>query len=118
MAHLAVQWFARLTLCATIAHCALACGADSDHGPPIGAPTGPIGPIINEGGSTNGSGGAGQSGGNANAGPNVGTSGSPDVVGIGGSAPFGNGSAGRDPFTDNPFGIGGTPSASAGLGPF
>lgn len=109
-----------MALCATLAHCALACGADSDHGPPIGSPTGPVGPITNEGGSSNGTGGAGT---NANAG----TGANPAIDGTSGGALNGPGSAGAsslgiagangpggDAFGSGGFATGSDPFARAG----
>jgi len=114
MRHFAVQRCARLTLYATLAHCLLACGADDEHGPPIGAPTGPV---VNEGGSSNA--GANAGGGTPGAGAPaiggpVGASGAFGTAGAAASNPFGtagDGSAGRDS-----FGIGGSGSGSDRFG--
>jgi hypothetical protein len=126
MRHFAFRRFAHLTLYATLACCASACGADSDHGPPIGSPTGPIGPIVNEGGAFSGGGSAGQPGVNANAGqPGFGPSGGAfNQPGSSGANSFGiggTGSAGRDSFGvagfgpgSDPFGVGGSLNASGG----
>jgi hypothetical protein len=118
MRHFAVQRFARLTLYATLTHCALACSADDDRSPPIGAPTGPIEPVITGGGAFSG-GSGGQPGANPIAGAaNNGTNGGAfNLPGAAGASPFGNG--GRDPFGiagsgTAPFGIAGTANASAG----
>ena len=133
MRHFSVQRFARLTLYAALAQCALACGADSDHGPTIGAPTVPIGPVIDEsGGASSQAGGSSQSGNPGQPDPIPGTGGAAadataGAFGSGGRDSLGtagNGSAGRDPFgiagssSSDPFGIAGGPSASAGLGSF
>lgn len=126
MRHFVLQRFVRLALYATLARCALACGADTDHGPPIGSPTGPIGPVVSEAGS---SASAGQAGNNTG-GASIGTS--PDFGGAfnsatGGSAfgAGGSGSAGRDQFgvggsgpSTDPFGAGGSVTASFGGSPF
>ncbi|HKO49565.1 MAG TPA: hypothetical protein VJV79_17670 [Polyangiaceae bacterium] len=112
MTHFALQRFVHLCLSVTLAACALGCGADRDHAPPIGSPPGAPGPIIVEDGGPRGSGGAGAS-------TNTNTGGS--VIANGGAfntAPFGtsgngNGSAGRDSIGaggtsfGGPFGIGG-----------
>ncbi|HYQ01990.1 MAG TPA: hypothetical protein VER96_25125 [Polyangiaceae bacterium] len=111
MRHLTRQRCAQLALYATLARCALACGADTDRGPPIGSPPGPDGPVIHEAGST------GVAGGQTSSNPNTGGStavelGGASSVDTGGSA-FGAGgspSAGRDP-----FGVGGS---STGPSPF
>ncbi len=117
MRHFAIQRLARLTLYATLARCALACGADSDHGPPIGAPTGPV--IVDEGGNSNGNGpGNGGQPGNPNGGAAAnGASGTFNTAANGGTGQFevgGNGNGGG-----NPFGVGGSstgdPFGSAGL---
>ena len=123
MRHFVLQRCVRLALYATLAHCALACGADTDHGPPIGSPTGPIGPVVSEAGSPASAGQAGTNTGGAS----VGTT--SDLGGVfntatGGSSVFGtggNGTGGRDPFavggsgpSNNPFGAGGTVTASFG----
>jgi len=109
MRHFAIQSVARLMLYASFARCAWACGADGDHGPP----TGPIGPIIIEGGAS--SGGAATGG----AAPN----------GMSGDSAFnvagarfgagGDGSAGRELFGTGGSGTGqfsraGTPNAFGG----
>lgn len=128
MRHIALQG-ARLVLYATLAHCALACGADTDHGPPIGSPPGPTGPVVNDGGRFDGGGqgGANQNTGGGNPGVTPGITGGTlgaagnDSIGIGGS-----GVAGGDPFGvggaatggSNPFGIAGTPSAFSGTSSF
>jgi len=125
MGHSAVKRFTLLTLFAVLAHCALACGAGSDHGPVIGSPTGPTGPIVNEGGTFGGAGGPGQPGSNPIAGATaLGTSGASNT-GAGGDlfVTAGNGSAGREPFGtsgsgSDPFGIAGSPTASGGIGQF
>ncbi|HET7541504.1 MAG TPA: hypothetical protein VFK05_16625 [Polyangiaceae bacterium] len=126
MPHFVFQRFVRLTLYATLARCALACGADSDHGPPIGSPTGPAGPVITEGGSAN-------PGGQGGANPTLGGSATSLVGGgfdtaTGGSNSFGAAgvaSAGRDPFGiggavsgSDPFGSGGTASPFSGMSSF
>src|SRR5690349_4252448 len=85
MRHFAVQRFARLTLYATLAHCVLACSADDDRSPPIGAPTGPIEPPVNQGGAFSG-GSGGQLGaipgaGATNNGPNGGAFNLPGAAG-------------------------------------
>jgi len=117
MRHFGFQRLARFSLCTLLAHCALACGADTDHGPPIGSPTGPGGPVVVEGG---GFGGLGQGGSSANTGGNAtGTIAGASNTEVGGADSFGiggDGSAGRDPFgiagaSTDPFGIGGNPSA-------
>jgi hypothetical protein len=126
MRHFALQRLVRLTLYAALAHCTLACGADSDHRPPIGTPTGPVGPIVTEGGSSSVGGQAGTSpsvGGGA-----IGVTGGGFDVAAGGANPFGvggTGSAGRDPFGvggaftgSDPFGIGGIPSGISGTSSF
>jgi len=139
MRHFALQRLTRLTLYATLAHGALACGADTDRGPPIGSPRGPGGPIVSEGGATNLGGQAGAnssfggsapgvSGGafNASAGAFDATAGAFNASAGGGNAFAAGGalgSAGRDPFgvgggRGDPFGIAGTPSASAGASSF
>ena len=113
------QQFAQLALFATLARCALACGADTDHAPPIGSPTGPTEPIIEQGGrSSGGSGGqaeAALAGGAA-------TIGNPAATpGAGGDNSFaGNGSGGNtfgvggSATASDPFGIGGTSSGFSG----
>jgi hypothetical protein len=121
MRHFAVQRFVRLTLYATLAHCALACSADDDRSPPIGAPTGPTEPVITGGGAFNG-GSGGQPGANPNDGAaNTGTNGGVfNLPGAAGASSFGaTGGTGRDPFGiagsgTAPFGIAGAASASAG----
>jgi len=125
MPHFASQRFVRLTLYATLARCALACGADSDHGPPIGSPRGPLEPVITEAGSANPDGQAGtktSAGGSATSlsagGFNAQTGGSNSFATAGtgaGRGPFGIGGAfsGSDPFAS-----GGTPSAFSGTSSF
>jgi hypothetical protein len=129
MTHFVLQRCARLALYATLARCALACGADTDHGPPIGSPTGPVGPVVNEAGSTASNGQAGnQNAGGASPGTTPELGGAFDSA-AGGATVFGfggNGSAGRDPFgiggsgpDNNPFGSGGSVSSfSSGGSPF
>jgi hypothetical protein len=114
------QQLAHLALFATLARCALACGADSDHPPPIGSPTVPTVPIVEGGGSSAG-GSTGQPGTSLagaaatidSGGSSFGSGGSP--FGSGGGSPLGNGSAGGSPFgtggsatASDPFGIGGS----------
>ena len=129
MTHFSVQRFARLVLYATLSNFALACGADSDHGPPIGSPTGPTGPVVGEAGNFNGAGTGGQFGNPSAGAPAVDPSGGSFNTGTAGGAAFGTGGSGNDPFGiggsetgSDPFGIGGgapgTPGASGGLGPF
>ncbi len=122
MRHFAVRRFARLALYATLARCALACSADSDHGPPIGAPEGPIGPIVAEGGTFSGAGNGGQAAANTNSGAAAnGTAGGAfGTVDTAGAGPFGNGGngnafgSGGTGTGSDPFGVAGTPSASSG----
>ena len=102
------QQFAHLALFATLARCTLACGADTDHAPPIGSPT-PTGPIVEQGGgSPSGGGSTGRPGDGLGGGAaTIGTSGNPATLGTGGDASFaGNGSGG-----DNTFGSGGSATA-------
>jgi len=119
--------FAHLALFATLAHYTLACGADTDHGPTIGAPTVPVGPIVEGGGNSSGGIGGQPAATGAQPAP-IGTGGG---FGSGGSGPFGaagNGSAGSNPFgsggsasNSDPFGIGGSPNSAnpfGGLGSF
>jgi len=123
MRHSTAQQFLRLILYAPLAGCTWSCGADSDHGPPIGSPPGPVGPIVVEAGGSS----AGRSSTNPNAGtgmtePNGGAS---DNAGTDSQGFAGSGSAGRDPFGVGgsgtqraPSGSAGTPNASGGLAPF
>jgi hypothetical protein len=120
------QRFAHLALYATLGHCALACGADTDRAPPIGSPTGPIGPIVEKGGNSSAD-NAGQPGTSlaGGAATTIGTGG--DTPGTGG-ARFGvaGNSAGGNAFGSggsttgsDPFGIGGgTRNAFSGMSPF
>ena len=125
MRHFAVQRCAPLILCATLAQCLVACGADTDHGPVIGIPSGATGPVVVEG-AGNGSGGANQ-GGSAPGGANGGAfdSGAGNSFGLGGNGTggsdrFGTGRAGSDPFgiggkgTSDRFGLAGSPGAFGG----
>lgn len=125
MRHFALRQLARFSLCAALAHSVLACGADTDHGPPIGSPPGPTGPIVVEAG---GYAGTGQGGANSNAagGATV-TSGGSFDPGAAGTTQFGAGGSGGagDPFGvggtatgSDPFGIGGSSSPSFGGSPF
>ncbi|HEX2672370.1 MAG TPA: hypothetical protein VHM25_15925, partial [Polyangiaceae bacterium] len=92
MRHFVLQRCVYLALYATLARCALACGADTDHGPPIGSPTGPVGPVVSEAGSSASAGQTGNHTGGANTGttPELeggtfnGSSGSASVFGTGG----------------------------------
>jgi len=113
------QQFAHLALFATLARCVLACGADSDHAPPIGSPT--PGPIVEQGGSPSG-GSTGRPGDGLGGGPaTIGTGGNSATLGTGGDASFaGNGSGGNtfgsggSATASNPFGVGGTSSGFSG----
>jgi len=110
--------FAHLVLYATLAQCVFACSADSDHGPPIGAPTGPSGPVIAEGGgSFSGAGRAEQAGASATPGrpSDGGNAGSFGTPGIGGASQFGGGSGGTGSTGNDPFGIGGRASDQFGI---
>lgn len=117
----APQRFAHLALYATLTRCVLACGADTDHGPTIGSPTGPQGPVVIEAG---GSFGGGQGSVNPGTGdPINGTGGTLDT-GSGGTGVFGTagsgvvGTAGSGVFgtagaaSTDPFGIAGSPSSA------
>ena len=116
MRHFAVQQFARLALCATLGQCVLACGADTDHGPTVGSPTGPVGPTVNEGGGSNGTGGAGTA-------TSAGTGASPVIDATSGGAQDARGSGGASSLgaagVDRQFGGGpGSGGFSAGSDPF
>jgi len=122
MRHFAAQRLAHVALYATVAHFVLACGADTDRSPPIGAPMGPTGPIISEAGST-GSSRAGQGGGAASGGDPTTPPEGGAFNSAGGGGPFGTGgNANDDPFgvggtgSSDPFGVGGSPSAFPGTG--
>jgi hypothetical protein len=113
------QQFAHLALFATLARCVLACGADTDHAPPIGSPT-PTGPIVEQGGSSSG-GVTGRPGdGFAGGAATIGSGGNPATFGTGGDASFaGNGSgntfgSGGSATASDPFGVGGTSSGFSG----
>ena len=111
MKPIAVPPFARLKLYATLAQFTLACGGDGGHGPP----TGPIGPIISEGG--NSSSGASTGGASVGAVPDGMSGGVLSVAGITNRDPSGtggDGSAGRDPFGSGGSGTGSDRSGSAG----
>jgi len=119
MRQIVFSQFAHLVLCATLAPCVFACSDDSDHSPPIGAPSGPAGPVIAEGGSFSGAGRTGQAGASATAGaPSYGgIAGSFGTPGIGGANQFGGGSGGIGNASNDPFGIAGSgsdPFGSAG----
>ena len=117
MRHFAVQQFARLALCATLGQCVLACGADTDHGPIVGSPTGPGGPTVNEGGGSNATGGAGPA-------TSAGTGASPVIDATSGGARDGRDSGGASSLgaagVDRQFGSGGLGSGgfSVGSDPF
>src|SRR6478609_1951798 len=108
--------FARLALFATLARCALACGADTDHAPPIGSPT--PGPIVEQGGSPSGGGSTGRPGdgrpgdGLGGGAATIGSGGNPATFGAGGDASF----AGNASGIDNNFGRGGSAAASDPFG--
>jgi hypothetical protein len=109
----------RVALLAALAHDAIACSSDSDHGPPVGAPNVPV--VIVEGGGAEGSVNTGQGAAN-NAGntSDTGVGGSSNAAG---GAPFTNPSAGSANFgspgtagspSGPPFSAGGSPSAFGG----
>ncbi|HEY0465684.1 MAG TPA: hypothetical protein VGC79_15830 [Polyangiaceae bacterium] len=116
----ALQRTAQLALSVTLAYGALACGADTDHGPTIGSPTGPIGPVVVEAGTSS----VGGQGGNSNNGTTVPGSGGTFNNGSGGSGVFGTagngivGNAGNGTGNTDPFGIGGSPTSPFGAGGF
>ncbi|HYP75845.1 MAG TPA: hypothetical protein VER12_07820 [Polyangiaceae bacterium] len=126
MKHSAFQRLTALTMFTALAHCTLACGADTDRNPPIGAPPGP-GPVVSEAGAPNGGGAGGQPGSNASGGVATSIGGNVfDSAGTGGSNVFGTGTAGAgEPFGiggsgpgSGPFGIAGTPSPFSGASSF
>jgi hypothetical protein len=118
MTHFTFQRVARLTLYATLAHCASACGADTDRSPPIGSPD-PIPPVLSEGGAFTGGGSGGQTSANQNGGGTAVGAGAFNT-GAGGGR-FGSAGTASDPFgtggfgsgTD-PFGIGGGFNSASG----
>ncbi len=120
MRRISLQRFAQLALCATLAHGALACGADTDRNPPIYSPTGPTGPIIAEAGNGNistGSGGA--LGANPSAGGAPSTTGDSTIAATAGAAALGVGGNGST--NSNTFGSGGfesLPFGSSGASSF
>ena len=111
MRHFVRQRCAQLALFATLAHCALACGADTDRGPPIGSPPGPDGPVIHEAGAMGVAGG--QASGNLNTGGST-------TLALGGASSFETGGSafgvGGSPVGKDPFGIGGSITGPAPFG--
>jgi len=129
MRHFILQRCVHLALYATLARYVVACGADTDHGPPIGSPTGPSGPVVSEAGASARAGAPGnQNTGGASVGTTSELGGGTFNSATGGTGAFGtggDGSAGRDQFGvggsgpgTNPFGAGGSVSASFGGSPF
>jgi hypothetical protein len=122
---------ARLTLLAAgLAAFALGCSSDDNHGPTIGAPTGPV--VIVEGGSgPTGSGGSGTGanggataagGSDVNAGAGLPGSAGSDFLGAGGTDLSGTAGAlgqfGTGGASTTPFGVAGTSASLAGSAPF
>ncbi len=73
-----------IALLAALAYGAVACSSDSDHGPPVGAPTGPS--VIVEGGGSGGT-GTGQVGTTSGGSDVLGTAGNFDGTGTGFGSP-------------------------------
>ena len=116
MRHFSSQSSLRLALLAALGYSALACSSDSNHGPPVGAPTVPV--VITEGGGAGGSANTGQTG--ANDGGSTNTAGSLNAFGGVGGAGFPDPSAGSGfpgvagGIGEPPFGVSGSTSTFGG----